>query len=235
MMDSAMIQKRFNKAHNSYDQHCQIQNSACEHLISQLPKQYQQIADFGCGTGESTKQLATHFPNATITGYDACDQLLTTAKNKLSNTSFFKKNFDETITLAINTDCIFSNMALQWAKNLEATLSYYKKRKLTLAFSLTIEGNFPELIDHSKPKFLAFESIQNIIQRHFSECIYASKKSYTLTFNSYLNALRHIKAIGANCAPSHHQGLKRINPRNFFISTQPTLTYQIGYFIARND
>ena len=54
------LQTNFNKAAPSYDQNCTIQNEICKQSIELLllyENHFNYIADFACGTGESTKQL----------------------------------------------------------------------------------------------------------------------------------------------------------------------------------
>lgn len=54
------IKRSFNRAVNTYDQHCFIQNKVSDIALDRLVSyqgNFSRIADFACGTGESTKRL----------------------------------------------------------------------------------------------------------------------------------------------------------------------------------
>src|SRR5690349_5128323 len=120
------IKLRFDKSYKTYDQYCSIQNNICDKTIKLLLKHAckpKYLADFACGTGESTKKLVERFKYYKCYGIDLSDVLLQTAKHKLpSDVDFIAADFDRIIFNKNCFDLIFSNMALQWSLDFSNTL-----------------------------------------------------------------------------------------------------------------
>lgn len=78
----------------------------------------QTAVDIGCGTGEQTKILSEKFENAEFIGIDNSPEMLNKSKEfSDSRVSFENKSVDDFINEGKTYDLIFSNAALQWAKN----------------------------------------------------------------------------------------------------------------------
>lgn len=75
-----------------------------------------QIADLGCGPGNSTALLAQSWPNANIIGIDSSPAMLAEARNTLPQAHFIQADFTQWHS-DISFDILFANASLQWANN----------------------------------------------------------------------------------------------------------------------
>lgn len=81
------IKYNFNHACKTYDKHCNVQNKICEKTIQLLlnhKNYFENIGDFACGTGESTKQLVKNIQYKKCFGIDFSENLLNNARNAYS-------------------------------------------------------------------------------------------------------------------------------------------------------
>lgn len=81
------------------------------------------VIDLGCGTGELTRRLADHLPNAQVLGIDASAEMLNEAKTfKTDQLSFEQRRIEEQIKEGLKYDLAFSNAALQWLEDHETLI-----------------------------------------------------------------------------------------------------------------
>ena len=128
------IKRQFDKSFDTYDRYCSLQNEVCDHSIQLLKKQatdFEVMADFACGTGESTLRLIERITHRQCYAIDFSDKLLSVAAHKLPSTVHpilfdFENNLFEAQTL----DLIFCNMGLQWALDLEKTFKLFQLKPI---------------------------------------------------------------------------------------------------------
>lgn len=91
-------------------------------LQAMIPdRDYAQIIDLGCGTGEQTRQLALRFPQAQVTGLDSSAEMLAqAAAQQAPNLTFMQGDIGN---LEGKYDLIYSNAALQWLPDHPALLA----------------------------------------------------------------------------------------------------------------
>ncbi|WP_420547292.1 methyltransferase domain-containing protein [Curvivirga sp.] len=83
-------------------------------LISRIPnRNFNEIADLGCGPGNVTHLISQKWINANVTGYDSSDEMLAKAKRTYSHINWIKQNA-KTFSPHQPLDLIFSNACLQW-------------------------------------------------------------------------------------------------------------------------
>lgn len=239
------IRSNFNKVTSSYDQNCTIQNEVCKQSMALLLKHqnhFNHIADFACGTGESTIQLLQNVYYEKCHAIDFAGDLLGIARKKLgceNKIVFVQGDLDEPLFKASCFDLIFSNMGLQWATSLSqsiALLSQYLVPGGILIFSMPIDGNFPEIKSLSKLALPSQEVIIDILKSERFEVIEFNIKTLSETFTNQLELLKSLKGVGANYNKLKNRrsfGLSR--PKNqdiFVVSTNAQLTYKIGIYLA---
>lgn len=114
-------------------------------LLARVPSDSPaQVADLGCGTGNSTALLAARWPNARVDGVDSSTEMLAEAVKSSVRAHWQKSDIAEW-TPQGNLDVIFSNAALQWLPNHERLLPRlmsFVREGGTLAFQ--VPNNFDE-------------------------------------------------------------------------------------------
>lgn len=237
------VQNAFDRAADTYDQHCHAQQQAGNKL-TQLVKLHHahadRLIDFGCGTGVNTYQLAAQFDYQDFHAIDISSALLQKAEQhiKKSRIHFYQMDFDHLPDDCLAFDIIYSNMALQWSVNLPALLNKTHallKTQGTLGFSIPLAGTFREFQSHCAMNNFPEKKI---IHDLLTDCGYEllSQKTDTITFSFHdtLRALKSIKQIGANHVIQRtHKGLRTPSYLNQIKTSE--LTYVIGYFIARKS
>lgn len=233
-----MLKKNFNKAHFSYDQHANLQQTTGKQLLSFVQAQslyYKKIIDLGCGTGLITKDFASTLSYENFYALDIAEQLLMQAIQKLHEFPIaFTENDFENFHPNYTFDLIYANMSLHWSKNLKSTIQHwldFLENDGIFAFSIPLEGTFAEL--ESKVHLRSFARKESILQ-HFNVKHFATEY-ITLHFSSIIDACRSIKHVGANFVERSMKGLKtNTYLRELLLNNRcdsTTLTYHIGYFI----
>jgi SAM-dependent methyltransferase len=94
------------------------------------------ILDFGCGIGNTTRTLATHFPSAVVTGFDVSAESVAVARQltpadasrvRYLSAGGVRLPFDHRTFDAAFTSCVFHHIEpaerLQWARELRRVLT----------------------------------------------------------------------------------------------------------------
>jgi malonyl-CoA O-methyltransferase len=242
------VRNQFNRAALTYDSHCSLQNAIgfeAIHMLLNFKNNFDTIADFACGTGESTSSLTKHINFKHCYAVDFAEQLLAVAKGKFSNFNtieWVNCDYDEAINFSKPLDLIFCNMGLQWSCDISKTLklwqSYLKHHGLVL-FSIPIAGNFPELRQTIKPEFLTDNEVTDILETNGLYEISKKIARFEMQFSNPIDAIKSLKATGTNFnkrVPSLNQGLKKLQIDDVFINSQVSqLTYEIGTYLVRSD
>lgn len=235
------IQQTFDKAADSYDAHCHAQQQAgikLAHMLKSLQPTAKQILDLGCGTGITTEFLASQYSYNGFHALDIAPALLSKAHARLRSFDIktYTMDFDHLSLPHHAFDIIYSNMALQWSKNLPVLFANAQSllaENGKLAFSLPLTGTFQELQTHCAINALPnYQQIINLL----TDCGYSllthATENIILRFTHPMQALKSIKHIGANYVYQRpHKGLH--NKSYFKQMNANQLTYVIGYFVAR--
>jgi malonyl-CoA O-methyltransferase len=240
------VRKQFNRASTTYDLNCSVQNTVCLqaiHLLLDYQKNFESIADFACGTGESTNNLMKHIDCKKCYAVDFAEKLLAVAQEKLSHikkVQWLCHDYEKPIKRIPSLELVFSNMGLQWSGDALKTLSLwhtYLKPGGMLLFSLPLSGNFPELKGGCKPGLLTEKKLITDIGLAGFKLIRKSFASYETEFSNQFEALKALKATGTNNRKSLNSlttGLKPLRVKDIFINENTKkLTYKIGVYLAR--
>lgn len=135
------------------------------HRIGISPKT---ILDIGCGPGNSTNQLAGHFPGAEILGIDSSENMLSRARATYPDMKFLKCTVPDGLAELPDFDLIFSNACLHWIPDHERLLPALIGRlnpggMLAVQMPLTQQAVFYKLLHEliSKEKWKKLNAIQN--------------------------------------------------------------------------
>jgi malonyl-CoA O-methyltransferase len=239
------IKHHFNKAYKTYDDYCVVQNDASQRaleLLMQHPFHFKKIADFACGTGESTLRLIRQIKHEECYAIDFSDKLLHIAASKLPDAvNCILSDFDTPLFPNDSLDLIFCNMGLQWSLNLERTLSLfdlYLTKNGCFAFSMPVTENFPEMKAEFKSLPLSSDQIIHILNNTGFKLVAHYNYKNVQLFESYYHALKSLQKIGANFSPEfNNKGLRRVNVREIFVEDclRPQLTYHIGIYLCQKQ
>jgi malonyl-CoA O-methyltransferase len=235
------IKATFNKANESYDDHCALQKNIGNNLVDYLTQfnyKTSRIIDLGCGTGIVTEHLMNTLTYHDFHAIDFAERMLIKTRGRLASTNIkiYSANFDNLPTFTQKFDLIFSNMALHWSNHLLQTLEMIIKqlsKNGIIAFSVPLPGTLAELQPHfSINSFFPPHLIIETLEKNTCELLLHYQEETILPFNNTLAALRSIKNVGANAATN--RGKTHYYGQSDFHKIQLTkLTYHIGYFIAR--
>lgn len=211
MIEKKKIQQNFNTASLTYDSAATIQRTAAEILVTNFIKYFNtfhpcSILDVGAGTGYVTKLLLRYFPNSLYSLNDLAENMLKQAKNNLSiykNIKVYSGDMEN-----INFDfhsLIISNMALQWASDLNNIIKKLFLNSNILAFSCLLKGTFKEWDDiftkisipisiYRYP--IKAELEQELLSLHPSKYFFEAK-NFVLKFNNTLDFIKYLKNLGA--------------------------------------
>lgn len=235
--DAQHIQRAFNRAAHTYDQHCQVQLSSGEKLLSLLNPTFKPstILDLGCGTGIVTEKIAQQFDCADITAIDIAPALLNFAKHRLTpySATCYTEDFNH-FTSQTKFDLIYSNMALHWSNDIILTILNMKKYLAPnglFAFSIPLPHTFHELQpEFAINSFINLASLLSQLSQQSLQIITGTHETITQFFPDTMSALRSIKAVGANhvSCKTHHSLRGKDVIKNHHIQQ---LTYEIGYVL----
>lgn len=236
------IKLYFNKARNTYDTHCSLQKTVCEKAVEILKRyrnQYENAADFACGTAVSTQCLSERVGYSTLYGIDFAEQLLAVAKEKefREPVEWINADFDDRVFEKDYLDLVFCNMGLQWSLNLKKTLALfydYLHCSGICALTIPLEGTFPEIHEGHKNSFHSKKIVENALQACGFTLLNSLEEYLVEHFNTQYEALNSIKSIGANCLMSNrtHRSKKGATSAIFVNEAKRTLSYRMGIFIA---
>jgi len=235
------IKQAFNKAADSYDDYCHLQRQTGKKLVSLVKQHYvnsSRIIDLGCGSGLVTRELAEALNYVDFHAIDFADQLLMKAKKHLSpfKLTIYESDFDS--LTEHHFDIIFSNLSIHWSTNLALTLqklSASLSKDGILAFSIPLSGSLIELQKFTIKSFMTESATINLIHQNKYTLLASQTEQIIFEFDTFLQALKSIKGVGANYTDRQTSGLSSHPLMKQMIKSNEkvSLTYKIGYFIVR--
>jgi malonyl-CoA O-methyltransferase len=208
-----MLLTRFADHADDYDSVARIQKKYAQELV-ELALTYKEspksICDLGCGTGSLGVELQKRLRDFQLSCCDTSAEMLTIAESKLgrANCRFSQSSLPP----SNDYDLILANFSFQWYENLTEQLSHCIEKLAmggVLAFSMPVEGTFPEL------QLAASEiGLTQVLPSYYSEqtlAHYSKKRGFTLgeissvkdIFPDTISFLRELHLIGATLK-SHH-------------------------------
>ncbi|WP_062359934.1 methyltransferase domain-containing protein [Vreelandella aquamarina] len=117
------VARAFSRAAPRYDTLASAQRDIGEALWQTLPERSHHVLDLGCGTGYWTQRLASHYPNATITGLDLAPGMLAHAQAQYGDAIRWQQGDAAALPLSdASVDLVFSNLAIQWCPDIGAVM-----------------------------------------------------------------------------------------------------------------
>ncbi|MFS1514295.1 malonyl-ACP O-methyltransferase BioC [Chengkuizengella sp. SCS-71B] len=146
-INKKLVRKNFSRHAFEYDLYAKIQKVMANKLLQLIQhktsKPYLNILEIGCGTGNLTKLLLEHYPNAKYTVFDLSESMIQQTKRKIGgmqkNIDFFAVDAEGILNRDLTKkasevsdhifdqtyDLIISNATFQWFNTPEQTIEAY--------------------------------------------------------------------------------------------------------------
>lgn len=235
-LDKVKVRRSFSAAADSYDGLAGLQRQVGLELLRRFPLRCGDdvLVDVGCGTGFLSHQLASAFLGKQLIALDLAMPMLQTCRRNYPGMSAQYVCADaEKLPFASNSiDQIYSNLALQWAQDLSATLLDFKrvlKGKGRLVFATFGPQTLHELktawaavddFTHVN-SFYAVEQIEGFLHAAGFENSCLESRLYQSDYLSVEGLMRELKGIGA------HNVNRDRNPKP---TTKTQLQAMIGHY-----
>ncbi|MEW6517541.1 MAG: methyltransferase domain-containing protein [candidate division FCPU426 bacterium] len=205
-MDKTLIQTRFRRALDHYDQHAGVQADAAKRLVdlvlSRLGAEFPRVLEVGCGTGLLTRRLIASLRMQTLYANDLvpeCGQRLPAVQTP--RLVFLPGDAEAAAEWPPELDLAVSNAAFQWLQNpaaLLASLAAALRPGAGLAFAVFGPGHCRELRDTLGVglDYLGPAQWQELAGRDF-EFLFAEEEERALVFTGPREVLRHLRGLGA--------------------------------------
>lgn len=244
MTDSALdfseIRRAFDHAAASYDAHAVLQREVCDRLLARLDFMTLnpgRVLDLGSGTGYGLAHLRGRYPAAELCALDLAPAMLTAARARLPQPGWAQRalaglriqtepghavvcaDMGRLPLAASSMDLVWSNLALQWAHDLESTLKGV--HRVLAPGGLLLFATFgPDTLKELRAAFSAVDDAPHVnrfvdlhdigdmlIHAGFSSPV-MEMEMLTLTYADLKTLMRDLKGIGAhNAASGRKRGL----------------------------
>lgn len=241
-MNKDLIQKRFAKNLDTYNDNAKIQKKMAERLLSFLDrKDFNDILEIGCGTGFLTQHVNKKFSFKTYTANDIVESCEKYVKEINPKINFIPADIEKAVENSDKKyDLIISNAVFQWVENLESFIKLLVSKLNdggVLLFSTFGPENFREVnfvLGKTLPYYSTNE-LQEIIKGYKSV---VEQEMHVMAFKTPKDILKHIKSTGVNALEmvswTKTDMQKFENGYNNFCSGIPTLTYHPIYVKIEN-
>lgn len=242
-----LISTRFAKAHDNYAKHAHIQNQITHQLMAfmqAMPLSPSCVLEIGCGVGNLTKQLLSHYPNIQqlILNdlYDAIQSNDLPAHT--ASVEYLLGDINQLPLPDATMDLIVSSSALQWIYPLDgliAKLANCLTKGGYLALSSFGVDNLQEIKQLTKQGLTYYHCNQllALCQHHKLHISICFETHHTLYFHHPYDVLRHLKHTGVTGLGNFRWSKSALN---HFINHYPDtpnqghpLTYHPIYIIAQ--
>ncbi len=236
-LDKARIMRSFAAASVTYDSVAGLQRTVGKELIRSIDatKLNGTLLDLGCGTGFLTGELLEYWNLETMIALDIALPMLQTTQAKLAdkrNISYVCADAEHLPLAGQSIDGVFSNLALQWCRDLEAVFTGVK-RVLTTDGQLVFSTFGPQTLHELKSAWAAVDNynhvntfyseaqLKHFLQQAGFKNSRIESKLYTSCYDSVWTLMQELKHLGA-----HHV----IAGRNKKITTKTAMQQMIAAY-----
>lgn len=205
LMDKRVIGRRFCRAAQSYQQEAHIQHRIANHLFAELtrlsPKQTGSIIEIGCGTGNLSSLIASHFSFDTLILNDLSNGMMEVTRERVQGGNIQYTVCDgEDPSLLEGRDIIVSGSTIQWFSSPIRFLkncNHFANNRALVAISTFGQDNFCEIREICG-QGLDYISLDKYIEAACEDfnILYSYQEHHTLLFDNPMEVLRHLKKTG---------------------------------------
>ena len=214
-----LIKKQFEKSFETYNKNAIVQKIMAQKLVSELSTikaEFGNILELGCGTGLLTQELTKKINFNTYMANDLIEKSQLYVNKFIPDVLFYCGDARR-IKPSKKADLIISNALFQWFENLEKITANYKNilnKDGILAFSTFSSENFKEILALTglTLNYKPVNEIQKIIEKNY-KILYIESFLHTLSFETPLHLLAHMKQTGVNSLITYHWSFKEV--KNF--------------------
>lgn len=212
--EKSRIKRSFGAASGTYDSVAGLQRNVGIELLQSVDvkKLTGTVLDLGCGTGFLTSELMAHSKHESTFALDIAFSMLQTTRARLSdkrNISYLCADAEQLPLAELSIDSVFSNLALQWCRNLDTVFSGIKRALKPggrLIFSTFGPQTLHELksawsvVDHYSHvnDFYSETRLKQFLQLAAFKNINFKTKLYTPRYESVRTLMMELKHLGAN-------------------------------------
>ena len=236
-LDKARIRQSFAAASVTYDSVAGLQRTVGKELLDSIDatKLVGTLLDLGCGTGFLTGELLAYSNHETTIALDIALSMLQTTQDKLAdkrNVIYVCADAEQLPLAGQSIDSVFSNLALQWCRNLEAVFSGIK-RTLKPDGQLVFSTFGPQTLKELKSAWAAVDNYNHVnafynetqlkqfLQQAGFKNSRIKSKLYISRYDSVWTLMQELKRLGA-----HHV----IAGRNNKITTKTAMQQMIAAY-----
>jgi malonyl-CoA O-methyltransferase len=231
------IKRSFAAASGTYDRVAGLQRTVGKELLDSInaTKLAGTLLDLGCGTGFLTRELLARSNHETTIALDIALSMLQTTQGKLAekrNIIYVCADAEQLPLSGQSIDSVFSNLALQWCRDLEAVFTGIR-RALKPDGQLVFSTFGPQTLHELKSAWAAVDN-NNHVNDFYSEAQLkqflqqagfknsrTKTKLYTSRYDSVWTLMQELKHLGA-----HHV----IAGRNKKITTKTAMQQMIAAY-----
>jgi len=200
-----IVKKQFEKSMDKYNENAIVQRIMAQKLVSALTKirkDFPNVLEIGAGTGILTEELVKKITYQNYYANDLSEKSKKYLDKILPNYTFIAGNAQK--IKPPKSDLIIANAVFQWFKDLEKTadrLGRFLNPGGILAFTTFLPENFKEITKLAGVA-LEYKTLNETLKQVQGdmrfEILHREKFQHTLTFNSPLEILAHMKNTGVN-------------------------------------
>ncbi|MCU4581030.1 malonyl-ACP O-methyltransferase BioC [Acinetobacter gyllenbergii] len=245
-INKALVARRFAKAGQSYVEHAVVQKQISAQLFEYLkvycPQNLASVLEIGCGSGNLTHLLQSHFQVEQLflnDLYADVDQHFLNFKH----VNWLIGDIEQ-LNLPQSLDVVLSSSALQWMVDLPALLRrIHKALKPNAYFGFSTFGpdNLTEIkqLTGQGLNYVGLESLKRQLEQQGFEILLIEQELKQVYFDHPKAVLQHLKATGVTATAKSHRWTKRSlqqfysDYQQFYDEQGFSLTYHPIYVIAR--
>jgi len=214
-LDTAQVKRSFDRAAKDYDAHAPLQREVRERLLEKLDfvtLEPSALLDAGCGPGGALPALAKRFRKAKLFALDIAPGMLAEARRRkpwFRTLATLEGDLARMPLADDSVDLVFSNLALQWANDLDAALKEF--RRVLRGGGLVVFSTFgPDTLKELRAAWSATDGYTHVnrfldlhdvgdalVRAGFTEVV-MDVEHFTLTYDHVKGLLRDLKVIGAH-------------------------------------